>query len=310
MPSNTPSLTGIASTSVTTASTHSASTVTPAISALKNFAQSGQSTGINPMAAAATQAAAAALIHKPIVSTADVTKMESTAVSRPELKLQTVPVITGLNLPRKDTAQKPSVKSPPMADSTKTKPAVTILDFADMISPEEQEEKSKLLHSQQPTPAKQQLASFLNKTPSSPKEKPRDQPLTHLPSSVATTTISLPVHSSTISPSRTQTAMTSPPKVIRSSSVVVPSTGQSPLLAASVGHIAAAGLQNNFIDLALSLRQQQQQQEQKSVADLVSTLRQQQQQQQQQQQHQPKSTIASVPPAPPQTILDITSPRR
>lgn len=202
-------------------------------------------------------------VHKPVATAASVTKMESTAVSRsaPEQKPQTVSVIAELNLAQKDSAQKPAiiVKSPPLLDSLQSKPAVTILDFADMMS-QGQTETSKLLHSQQATPPKQPLASFLNKTTSSPKEKPRDQMLTHLPSSViTTTTISLPIQSSTISPARTQITMSSPPKVIRSSPIVVQSTSHSGLMAASVGSLAAKGLPNNFIDLAASSLMQQQQ---------------------------------------------------
>lgn len=282
---------GTGSTSTATAPTTvpalsaSLATTATAISVLKNLAQSASN--IKP-----TVAAPATVIHvqKPVVTTASVTKMESTAVSSrsgPEHKVQTVPVITGLNLAQKDTAQNLSpVKLPSSSESLQSKPAVTILDFADMILPESgQTETSKLLHSQQGTPPKQQLASFLNKTSSSPKEKPRDQPLTHLPSSVVTTSISLPIQSSTISPARTQITMSSPPKIIRSSPVVVQSTGQAGLMAASVGSLAAQALPNNFIDLAASsIRQQQQQQQQQTPVSHTS---------------------------PSQTILDnITSPRR
>ncbi|KAL9973844.1 hypothetical protein ACROYT_G020350 [Oculina patagonica] len=289
----TSSVVGSGSSSATTAPatvpvlSASLATTATAISVLKNLAQSASDIKL-------TSAAPATIIHvqKPVVTTASVTKMESTAVSSrsgPELKLQTVPVITGLNLPQKDAAQKPpTVKMPSSSESLQSKPAVTILDFADMILPEGgQTETSKLLHSQQATPPKQQLASFLNKTPSSPKEKPRDQPLTHLPSAVVTTSISLPIQSSTISPARTQITMSSPPKIIRSSPVVVQSNSQSSLTAASVASLAAQALPNNFIDLA------------------ASSIRQQQQQQQQQQQ-------TAVPhSSPSQTILDsITSPRR
>ena len=230
-------------------------------------------------------------VPKPVVSTATATKMESTTVNRPELTLQIVPIVTDLKLNKKDTASKSSsanrslgsdcvakkddASKPPnpslLLESPKSKTPVTILDFADMISPEGQADTSKLLHSQQSIPAKQQLASFLNKTPSPTKEKPKDQPLTHLPSSVVTTAVSHPAQSSTVSPARTQTALTSPPKVVCSSPV---------LLAATVGNLTAAGLPNNFIDLA-SLRQQPRpavdlasslMQQQKAAADLASTL--------------------------------------
>lgn len=245
--------------SATTIPALSASTTTTtatALAVLKNFAQLDRPTDINPSAAAAAPAT--------VITTASVTKMESTVVSRsgPEQKLQAVPVITGLNLTQKDAAaQKPAVKSSPSVTekSLQSKPAVTILDFADMILPEGQAETSKLLLSQQAIPPKQPLPSFLNKTPSPPKEKSRDQvPLTHLPSSVVTAAISLPNQSSTISPVRTFITMSSPPKIIRSSPVVVQSISQSGLMAASVGSLAAQGLTNNFIDLAASMRQQQQ----------------------------------------------------
>lgn len=235
-------------------------TTAMALSVLKTLAQSDRLTDIKPTAAAM---ATVIPVHKPVATAASVTKMESTAVSRsgPEQKPQTVSVIAELNLAQKDAAQKTAtVKSPPLSDSLQSKPAVTILDFADMMMPQGQTETSKLLHSQQATPTKQPLASFLNKTTSSPKEKPRDQLLTHLPSSViTTTTISLPIQSSTISPARTQITMSSPPKIIRSSPVVVQSTSHSGLMAASVGSLAAKGLPNNFIDLAASSLMQQQQ---------------------------------------------------
>ena len=234
-------------------------TTAMALSVLKTLAQSDRLTDIKPTAAAM---ATVIPVHKPVATAASVTKMESTAVSRsgPEQKPQTVSVIAELNLAQKDAAQKTAtVKSSPLSDSLQSKPAVTILDFADMMMPQGQTETSKLLHSQQATPTKQPLASFLNKTTSSPKEKPRDQ-LTHLPSSViTTTTISLPIQSSTISPARTQITMSSPPKIIRSSPVVVQSTSHSGLMAASVGSLAAKGLPNNFIDLAASSLMQQQQ---------------------------------------------------
>lgn len=280
---------GTASTATTTASavtvpapSTSLETTATAISVLKNLAQ-----------ATANVKPTVTVIHvqKPVATTASVTKMESTAVSSrsaPELKLKTVPVITGLNLVQKDATQKSATVKSPSSESLPSKPAVTILDFADMILPDGgQTETSKLLHSQQATPPKPQLASFLNKTPSSPKDKPRDQPLTHLPSSVVTSSISLPIQSSTISPARTQITMSSPPKIIRSSPVVVQSTGQSGLMSASVGSLTAQGLPNNFIDLgASSMRQQQQQQQQKQQAAVSLS-------------------------SPSQTILDsITSPRR
>lgn len=268
MTSVTPSVVGTGSTSATTAPAAAAAvsaisaslTTATALSVLKNLAQSDRLADIKPSIAAL---ATVIPVHKPVATTASATKMETTAVGRsgPEQKPQTVSVIAGLNLAQKDTAQKPTtVKSPPLSDSLQSKPAVTILDFADMMMPQGQTEASKLLHSQQATPPKQPLASFLGKTTSSPKEKPRDQPLTHLPSSViTTTTISLPIQSSTISPARTQITMSSPPKIIRSSPIVVPSTSQSGLMAASVGSLAAKGLPNNFIDLAASSLMQQQQ---------------------------------------------------
>ena len=284
MASVTPSVVGTGSTSVTTAPmavpaiSASLATTATALSVLKNLAQSAD---IKPTIAAL---ATVIPVHKPVATTASVTKMETTAVSRsgPEQKPQTVSVIAEVNVAQKDTAKKPAtVKSPPSSDSLQSKPAVTILDFADMMMPQGQTEASKLLHSQQATPSKQPLASFLNKTTSSPKEKPRDQLLTHLPSSViTTTTISLPIQSSTISPARTQITMSSPPKIIRSSPVVVQSTSHSGLMAASVGSLATKGLPNNFIDLAASSLMQQQQ----AVVSLAT---------------------------PSQTILDtITSPRR
>lgn len=237
----------------------SLATTAMGLSVFKTLAQSDR-LDIKPTVAAPSTVIP---VHKPVATAASVTKMESTAVSRsaPEQKPQTVSVIAELNLAQKDSAQKPAiiVKSPPLLDSLQSKPAVTILDFADMMS-QGQTETSKLLHSQQATPPKQPLASFLNKTTSSPKEKPRDQMLTHLPSSViTTTTISLPIQSSTISPARTQITMSSPPKVIRSSPIVVQSTSHSGLMAASVGSLAAKGLPNNFIDLAASSLMQQQQ---------------------------------------------------
>lgn len=238
----------------------SLATTAMGLSVFKTLAQSDR-LDIKPTVAALSTVIP---VHKPVATAASVTKMESTAVSRsaPEQKPQTVSVIAELNLAQKDTAQKPAiiVKSPPLSDSLQSKPAVTILDFADMMMSQGQTETSKLLHSQQATPPKQPLASFLNKTTSSPKEKPRDQMLTHLPSSViTTTTISLPIQSSTISPARTQITMSSPPKVIRSSPIVVQSTSHSGLMAASVGSLAAKGLPNNFIDLAASSLMQQQQ---------------------------------------------------
>lgn len=238
----------------------SLATTAMGLSVFKTLAQSDR-LDIKPTVAAPSTAIP---VHKPVATAASVTKMESTAVSRsaPEQKPQTVSVIAELNLAQKDSAQKPAiiVKSPPLLDSLQSKPPVTILDFADMMMSQGQTETSKLLHSQQATPPKQPLASFLNKTTSSPKEKPRDQMLTHLPSSViTTTTISLPIQSSTISPARTQITMSSPPKVIRSSPIVVQSTSHSGLMAASVGSLAAKGLPNNFIDLAASSLMQQQQ---------------------------------------------------
>lgn len=152
------------------------------------------------------------------------------------------------------------MKSPSLSsDNLQSKPALTILDFADMILPGGQAVATKSLQLPQTVPPKQQLGSFLNKTPASPKEKPRDQPLSHMPSSVVTSTISVPVQSSTISPARTQITMSSPPKIIRSSPAIVQSssTSQQGLMAATVGGLAAQGLQNSFIDLASSLRQQQ-----------------------------------------------------
>lgn len=265
MTSVTPSVVATGSNLATTAPAAvpavSASLATTAmgLSVFKTLAQSDR-LDIKPTVAAPSTVIP---VHKPVATAASVTKMESTAVSRsaPEQKPQTVSVIAELNLAQKDSAQKPAiiVKSPPLSDSLQSKPAVTILDFADMMS-QGQTETSKLLHSQQATPPKQPLASFLNKTTSSPKEKPRDQMLTHLPSSViTTTTISLPIQSSTISPARTQITMSSPPKVIRSSPIVVQSTSHSGLMAASVGSLAAKGLPNNFIDLAASSLMQQQQ---------------------------------------------------
>lgn len=288
MASVTPSVVGTGSNPTITAPaavpavSASLATTAMALSVLKTLAQSDRVADIKP-----TKAALSTVIpvHKPVATAASVTKMETTAVSRsgPEQKPHTVSVIAELNLAQKDTTQKPAiiVKSPPLSDSLQSKPAVTILDFADMMMPQGQTETSKLLHSQQATPPKQPLASFLNKTTSSPKEKPRDQLLTHLPSSViTTTTISLPIQSSTISPARTQITMSSPPKIIRSSPVVVQSTSHSGLMAASVGSLAAKGLPNNFIDLAASSLMQQQQ----AAVSLA---------------------------APSQTILDtITSPRR
>jgi len=291
MASATPSVVGAGSTSATTAPvavpaiSASLATTATALSVLKNLAQSDRLADIKPTIAAL---ATVIPVHKPVTTTASVTKMETTVVSRsgPEQKQQTVSVIAELNLAQKDTVQKQSatVKSPPSSDSVQSKPAVTILDFADMMMPQGQTDASKLLHSKQATPPKQPLASFLNKTTSSPKEKPRDQLLTHLPSSViTTTTISLPIQSSTISPARTQITMSSPPKIIRSSPIVVQSTSHSGLMAASVGSLAAKGLPNNFIDLAASSLMQQQQQQQAAVS------------------------LAT----PSQTILDtITSPRR
>ena len=266
MASATPSVVGSGSTSVTTAPvampviSASLATTATALSVLKNLAQSDRLADIKPTLAAM---ATVIPVQKPVTTTASVTKMETTSVSRPgpEQRPQTVSVISELNLGQKDTAQKSAmVKSPPLSDSLQSKSAVTILDFADMMMPQGQTEASKLLHSQQATPPKQPLASFLNKTTSSPKETPRDQLLTHLPSSViTTTTISLPIQSSTISPARTQITMSSPPKIIRSSPIVVQSTGHSGLMAASVGNLTAKGLPNNFIDLATSSLMQQQQ---------------------------------------------------
>ncbi|XP_068718236.1 ubinuclein-1-like isoform X1 [Montipora capricornis] len=311
----------------------SGSTETSAISALVNLAQSKQhSPDVKQVTPAASQTVAS-LTFKPVVTSAVATKMETTAVSRPELILQAVPIITGLNLSQKDSVQKASVKSLPSLDNLKSKSAVTILDFADMISPEEgQGETSKQLLSQQPLGEKQQPASVLNKSPSS-QEKPRDplardQPLTHLPSSVIATSISLPSEPSSISSAWTQAAMTSPPKITRSSAAIVASTGPSALLTAPAGNVGAVGLPNSFIALSSSslrhIQQQQQQQQQhqhqKGAADLLSAMRQQQQKaatdvvsaMMQQQQQQTKSTVASAPPpGSPQTILDsITSPRR
>ena len=283
---------------------------------------------VKPVTAAVSQTVAA-VNKKPVVTPAVVTKMETTAVSRPEMVLQAVPIITGLNLAKKDaTVHKISVKSIPVLDNLKSKPAVTILDFADVGSLESQRETLKQLPSQHPATSKQQSTSLLNKTPS-PQEKlreptPREQALTHLPSSVITTAVSLPSHSSSISTAWTQPAMTSPPKVVRSSAAVIPN---SAVLAASVANLGTAGLPNSFIALTSSsfrhLQQQQQQQQQASVADmrqqqqhqhpktaadLASAIRRQQQHLQQAQSQQP---VASAPPASPQTILDsITSPRR
>lgn len=336
---------------VVTIGSSSVTTATPAISALKNLVQSGQSANIKT-AAPVIHSTVATSVPKPVVSTATATKMESTTVNRPELTLQIVPIITDLKLNKKDTASKSSsvnralgsdcvakkdnASKPPnpslLLESPKSKTPVTILDFADMISPEGQADTSKLLHSQQSIPAKQQLASFLNKTPSPTKEKPKDQPLTHLPSSVVTTAVSHPALASTVSPARTQTALTSPPKVVRSSPVTIPSVNQSVLLAATVGNLTAAGLPNNFIDLA-SLRQQPRpavdlasslRQQQKAAADLASSLMQQQQQQQQQlkaavdlastlrqQQQQQKAAVTAGGTPPSQAVLEsITSPRR
>ena len=354
LPSSNSLVVTIGSSSVTTATPAvSAATATPAISALKNLVQSGQAANIKT-AAPVIHSTVATSVPKPVVSTATATKMESTTVNRPELTLQIVPIITDLKLNKKDTASKSSSANrslgsdcvakkdnpskPPnpslLLESPKSKTPVTILDFADMISPEGQGDTSKLLHSQQSIPAKQQLASFLTKTPSPTKEKPKDQPLTHLPSSVVTTAVSHPAQSSTVSPARTQTALTSPPKVVRSSPVTIPSVNQSVLLAATVGNLTAAGLPNNFIDL-VSLRQQPRpavdvaslMQQQKAAADLASSLMQHQQQQQQQQQQlkaavdvastfrqqqqQQKAavTVSGTPPS--QTILEsIPSPRR
>lgn len=343
LPSSNSLVVNIGSSSVTTATPAlSAATVTPAISALKNLVQSGQAANIKT-AAPVIHSTVATSVPKPVVSTATATKMESTTVNRPELTLQIVPIITDLKLNKKDTASKSSSANRSLGsdcvakkddaskpsnpslllESPKSKTPVTILDFADMISPEGQADTSKLLHSQQSIPAKQQLASFLNKTPSPTKEKPKDQPLTHLPSSVVTTAVSHPAQSSTVSPARTQTALTSPPKVVRSSPV---------LLAAAVGNLTAAGLPNNFIDLA-SLRQQPRpavdlasslMQQQKAAADLASTLMQQQQQQQQQlkaavdlastlrqQQQQQKAAVTAGGTPPSQAVLEsISSPRR
>lgn len=313
---------------VVTIGSSSVTTATPALSALKNLVQSGQSANIKT-AAPMIHSTVAASVPKPVVSTATATKMESTTVNRPELTLQIVPIITDLKLNKKDNASKPPNPSL-LLESPKSKTPVTILDFADMISPEGQADTSKLLHSQQSIPGKQQLASFINKTPSPTKEKPKDQPLAHLPSSVVTTAVSHPAQSSTVSPARTQTALTSPPKVIRSSPVTIPNVNQSVLLAATVGNLTATGLPNNFIDLA-SLRQQPRpavdlasslMQQQKAAADLASSLMQQQQQQQlkaavdmastlrqQQQQQKAVATAGGTPPS--QTILEsITSPRR
>lgn len=351
LPSSNSLVVNIGSSSVTTATPAlSAATVTPAISALKNLVQSGQAANIKT-AAPVIHSTVATSVPKPVVSTATATKMESTTVNRPELTLQIVPIITDLKLNKKDTASKSSsanrslgsdcvakkddASKPPnpslLLESPKSKTPVTILDFADMISPEGQADTSKLLHSQQSIPAKQQLASFLNKTPSPTKEKPKDQPLTHLPSSVVTTAVSHPAQSSTVSPARTQTALTSPPKVVRSSPVTIPSVNQSVLLAATVGNLTAAGLPNNFIDLA-SLRQQPRpavdlasslMQQQKAAANLASSLMQQQQQQQQlkaavdlastlrQQQQQQKAAVTAGGTPPSQAVLEsINSPRR
>lgn len=286
---------------------------------------------VKPVTAVVSQTVAAVNI-KPVVTSAIVTKMETTAVSRPEMVLQAVPIITGLNLAQKDTTvQKISVKSIPVVDNLKSKLAVSILDFADMGRPEGQRETSKQLPSQHPATSKQQSTSLLNKTPL-PQEKPREptareQSLTHLPSSVITTMVSLPSHSSSISTAWTQPAMTSPPKVVRSSAAVIPNTGHSAVLAASVANLGTAVLPNSFIALTSSsfrhlqpqqqqqqqqasvaeMRQQQQHQHPKPAADLASAIRRQQQHLQQAQSQQP---VVSAPPSP-QTILDsITSPRR
>ena len=282
---------------------------------------------VKPVTAAVSQTVAA-LNKKPVVTPAVVTKMETTAVSRPEMVLQAVPIITRLNLAQKDaTVHKISVKSIPVLDNLKSKPAVTILDFADVGPLESQREALKQLPSQHPATSKQQSTSLLNKTPS-PQEKlreptPREQALTHLPSSVITTAVSLPSHSSSISTAWTQPAMTSPPKVVRSSAAVIPN---SAVLAASVANLKTAVLPNSFIALTspsfrhlqqqqqqqqgsvADMRQQQQHQHPKPAPDLVSAIRRQQQHLQQAQSQQP---VASAPPASPQTILDsITSPRR
>lgn len=256
IPSATSSVVGIGSPSAITSPARAPSlTTTKAVitmSALKNLAQSDQ---LIPNVVAPTSAIT---VQKPIVTTASVTKMESTAVSRagPEQKTQSAPTMAGLNLPQKE----PAMKSPSLSsDNLQSKPALTILDFADMILPGGQAVATKPLQLPQTVPPKQQLGSFLNKTSASPKEKPRDQPLSHMPSSVVTSTISVPVQSSTISPARTQITMSSPPKIIRSSPAIVQSssTSQQGLMAATVGGLATQGLQNSFIDLASSLRQQQ-----------------------------------------------------
>ena len=255
MPNVASSVVGIGSppaiTSPARAPSLTATTAATALSVLKNLAQSDRI--ITDMAAPTS----VLTVQKPVVTTASATKMESTAVSRsgPEQKTQVALAVAGLNLPQKESA----IKLPSSSDSLQSKPALTLLDFADMIHPEGQAVTTKPLQPPQTIPPKQQSGSFLTKTPASPKEKPRDQPLTHLPSSVVTSTISVPVQSSTISPARTQIAMSSPPKIIRSSPVVVQSSSvsQSGLIASTVGGLAAQGLPNNFIDLASSLRQQQ-----------------------------------------------------
>lgn len=338
LPSSNSLVVNIGSSSLTTATPAlSAATVTPAISALKNLVQSGQAANIKT-AAPVIHSTVATSVPKPVVSTATATKMESTTVNRPELTLQIVPIITDLKLNKKDTASKSSSANRSLGsdcvakkDNASKPPNPSLLLESPKSKTPVTADTSKLLHSQQSIPPKQQLASFLNKTPSPTKEKPKDQPLTHLPSSVVTTAVSHAAQSSTVSPARTQTALTSPPKVVRSSPVTIPSVNQSVLLAATVGNLTAAGLPNNFIDLA-SLRQQPRpavdlasslMQQQKAAADLASSLMQQQQQQQQlkaavdlastlrQQQQQQKAAVTAGGTPPSQAVLEsITSPRR
>ena len=192
MPSVASSVVGIGSppaiTSPARAPSLTATTAATALSVLKNLAQSDRI--ITDMAAPTS----VLTMQKPVVTTASVTKMESTAVSRsgPEQKTQVALAVAGLNLP-----QESAIKLPSSSDSLQSKPALTLLDFADMIHPEGQAVTTKPLQPPQTIPPKQQSGSFLTKTPASPKEKPRDQPLTHLPSSVVTSTISVPVQSST-----------------------------------------------------------------------------------------------------------------
>ena len=143
MASITPSVVGTGSKPATTAPaavpavSASLATTAMALSVLKTLAQSDRLADSKPTIAALSTAIP---VHKPVATAASVTKMETTAVSRsgPEQKPQTVSVIAELNLAQKDTAQKPAilVKSPPLSDNLQSKPAVTILDFADMMMPQ------------------------------------------------------------------------------------------------------------------------------------------------------------------------------